>query len=100
MTQEQSKHLKEKLQSVYAAKMAKVPSKYGALPKFPPDIAHAARMEKKYERIVQKWKDRQYKKNEAIRNRISSLCESARTVILFGTPAQALAAIRKFERQA
>ena len=100
MTKEQQKHLKEKLQSVYAVKRSKIPSKYGSLPKFPRHIALAARMEKKYEKIVQQWKDQQYKAAESQRQHLDSLSESVKTIILFGTPEQALSAINKFERQA
>ena len=100
MTQEQQKHLRTKLQYVYAAKMAKIPSKYGALPKFPKHIALAARLEKKYETIVSRWKAGQYKKNEGKRNEVEQLRNKVETLILFGTPEQAMTAIETFERRA
>ena len=98
MTREQVKQLKELLQTVYASKMAKIPSKYGATPKMPKDILAAARMEKKCEAMVQRWKNQQYKKHEATREKVNRMRQSIETLILFGTAKQALSAIHKFER--
>jgi len=99
MTKAQQKHLREQLQCLYAAKVAKIPSKYGFTPKYPRHIAIAARLEKKYEKMVQRWKDAQYKKNDRARDAVKQACSQVESLILFGTSAQALAALKKFEKQ-
>lgn len=97
MTAAQQKNLRERLQQAFAKKASALPGRYGNMPKMPTHVAYAARMEKKYERIVERWKQGLSMKYKRLRNTLDVDRESVETMILFGTPEQALAAVKKFE---
>lgn len=97
MTAAQQKNLNLRIKKAYAEKVSAVPSRYRNMPKMPHDVAHAAQMQRKYERIVAQWENRICAQYEAAKSRIDRQREQVETMILFGTPEQALAAVKKFE---
>lgn len=100
MNSAKKKHLEERVQVAYAAKRSKIRyCRYSSDcdSDMPPNIRKAKNDIKRLEAVVQRWRNAQHRKSEARTNRLEDGRREVKTMILFGTDAQALAAVKKFE---
>lgn len=98
MNRTKQNNLKMRVQAAYAEKRSQIRDyHYGDDKDMPPKLVKAVREMKRLDSMVDRWRKAKQKESGARYKRLEDGRRSVETMILFGTDAQALAAVKKFE---